>query len=240
MADTNHLSLNTFDYFIFGWCAYLALKGWRQGFLRSFVAPLSFCLALACGYHYYQNTHQLIGLIATIFLGKIVISIALSFMLSLFFGKNSPPSPSSQAMGSLLSLSWGVLMVLSILLSFSLIKPSSFPFDNMIKPLFSSGSFLFVEKNIKPQLPFFQKTEKILAISKDPEKIEELQKQPGFKKFYEDKKIQEVVNNPEIQDLIKNKETFKLLNHPKITALLEDPKTAKKFQEFYSSIKTSE
>ncbi len=237
MADTNHLSLNYFDYFIFGWSAYLVWKGWSQGFLRSLVAPLSFLLALICGYHYYQNTHQLIGLIASVFLGQIIFGIGLSFVVSLFFSKNSAPSASSQIAGSILTLIWGVLMIISLLLSLSLIKSSPFPFDNLIKPLFSSASFLFVEKHIKPRIPLLQKTEKILAISKDPDKIEELQKQPGFKKLYEDEKIQAIVNDPEIQTLIKNKDALGLLNHPKIISLLQDKDIQEKFNKFLLNIK---
>ena len=112
---------------------YSSWDGWRRGFLRTLLGPVSLLLATIVSYFYYNFTHDFLKSLLIGLIGPFVLNIILAVVLTLWnktVNQNQKANNFSRAWGGLFNLVWmgGIILLTLVLLVF--MPPNTFGIED--------------------------------------------------------------------------------------------------------------
>lgn len=232
--------MNIIDWIILGWTAYLILRGWSQGWLRSLIGPFSLILSLIIAYQFHQHGHGLTKAFLIASFGPILFPWILGFIFKWCnkrFCGDSKPNVMSRFLGVGISVLWGSLfwMICAALL---LILPSGLPgLTKAQTALRSSTLYKTVEPAITPFLPQIKiQKPRQPVISLSPGSFHStMAEKPEVQALMNHPKMQAVLEDPEIAQAIEEGQYHKLLTHAKFRELTQDEDLLKDVMAVYTS-----
>ena len=108
------MTLNSIDIIASLIILYVTAVGWHRGIVRFSLGFLSLILSTAFSFLYFKHTHNIFHSFLFFFIGSIILSIALSLLLSMWNKKvlkNKPPFILSRLLGALVGLGWSLSIV---------------------------------------------------------------------------------------------------------------------------------
>ncbi len=201
-------------------CVFLIFRGVSRGFLGSILGPLALILATIVSIVYYAWTKDIpISLCIGLF-GPFILAWIFRFFLHSWKQMTNPEgklSLVSRIGGALLTLLWGMTMVIITLLLLAMIPPVNKPLQVMYKDIHMS----YIYRIIKP-LDYYA--------------IDKPSPQENLESLSKDKRIQDIINDPKITEAIRLKDYSSLMSNPKIMALIRDPEMIKKMMAIYKQL----
>ena len=192
---------------------FLVWKGASRGFLGSLLGPLALILATIISIVYYAYTKNALPTLCIGLIGPFVLSWLFRSVLHSLNPENNL-SFISRLSGALLSLCWGMSILIMTIVLITIIPPMHSVMQSIDKDIYASK----VYQAIKPFNPF--------AVAKtDP--------QVNIKYLSQDPRIQAIINDPQIIDAVNRKDYAAMISNPKITALMQDPEMIKKMMAIY-------
>lgn len=208
--------------------AFLLWKGFSRGFLASLIGPLALILgSIAAGIYYVGTKQVTISLCIGLF-GPFVLTWILRFLLRSWNRVINPEKEIhflSRFGGALLSLSWGLTMIIITVLLLVLIPPFNKPMEILSQDIHSS----YLYHLVKPFDSMADKSNK-----------KHLSSQENIKLLSQDKRIQDVIQDPQITAAINRKDYAYLISNPKIAAIMQDPELIKKMMTLYKDMAEEE
>ena len=238
------------DFIICFLIVFYAYSGWRKGFIKSILGPVSFIICAVIAWMYFKKTHNVLISFSISFLGPFIINKFVSWIIDV---ERDPKEPQSfvgltnRWLGSAVALVWGMSMVFLIIL-FLMISPLKVA---TLQPVRASilNSFFFAV--ISPRLAVFFPA--IMPVAPTSESIDNtlpakrdkgqsaanhsLAQTQEYQNVINDPRVKDLFADPEVAQLIKDKDYFKLLNNPKFAKILEDPQLIAKMLQLQSKIK---
>ncbi len=195
-------------------CAvFLIYRGLTRGFWGSLLGPLALIFASIISFVYYTWTKDMLVSLCIGLFGPFI----LSWIFRSFLRSGNPEnnlSALSRLSGALLSLSWGMAMLIITIILLTLVPPVNKPLQSMHKDISASRIYHLIN-------PF------------NPFKVNKTTPPVTMKELSQDKRIQDIVNDPQIIDAINRKDYAALLSNPKIAAIMQDPEMIKKMMSVY-------
>ncbi|MBF0490747.1 MAG: CvpA family protein [Candidatus Omnitrophica bacterium] len=213
-------------------CLFLVFKGASQGFLASLLGPLALILGSLVSYVYYLMTNNMIVSLCIGLFGPMVLAWTFRFILRSWNRTNNPDSQLSlisRLAGALLSMSWGMTILVITILLLTFVPPINKPLEQVSKDIHNSEIYGLIKpfdhtnKPSNNSKPVSEETRKAMA----QKKMQELSK---------DERIQALIHDPVIAEAIKNKDYTALISNPKVTALMQDPELLKKMLSLYKDM----
>ncbi len=229
---TDYITIAAFLYFFF--------SGWRKGFLKTLLGPLSLVVGCLAGFAYYQKTQNMaIGLGISI-LGPFVFNILASILLKIWHRKvndSAPPSKTSQMSGGTLSLLWGGSYLILIIVMIA-IAPFNFKwFKKAQNDVLASKTYALVQQQAGDRFPnTILDIKQVTSILEDPKKLKQFQSTEEFKSLSEDKSLKDLLTDEETADQIKNKDYSALLANPKMQNVFQNKELLKKIFDLNKKI----
>ncbi|MBN1870353.1 MAG: CvpA family protein [Candidatus Omnitrophica bacterium] len=220
------------DYITFVVFLYFFYTGWRKGFLRTILGPLSLVAGCLIGYSDYQKNHNMIGALTICIISPFIICLLASLILRLWnkaVNKNQPPSEFSSLSGGIFNILWGgsYLAMMLVLITFIPLKMGWF--EKAQKDVLESKSYAFIDRIIKAKVPIGIPDIKNMAdVWQDPDKFKKMESTEEFKALQEDKTMLELFSDPQIAELARNKDYNQLLSHPKIQSVFQNKELLEK------------
>ena len=223
---------NITDYITAGAILYFFYNGWRKGFLKTLLGPISLIAGCLIGYSYYQKTQNMAVGLAICVLSPFIINILASIILKLWnkaVNSDIPPSMISRLSGSAFSILWGggYLAMMLILVA---VMPLRFGwFEKAQDDVLGSRSYALISERAGDKIPggFFD-IKKIAGVLRDPAKLKEFESTEEFKALREDARLKEFFSDEETADQVRNKDYRGLLSNPKMQAVFRDKELLKK------------
>ena len=170
------INLMITDYITAAILLYLFYKGWRKGFLKTLLGPISLVIGCIMAFVYYQRTHNITTSLLICFFSPFVLKFLASIFLKLWHkavNNNDPLSTSSRLMGSGISILWGgsYFVILYIMIA---MVPLRIPwFEKIQSDVTSSHSYAFIEHWVINKIPGASlDIKKITELLEDPSKLE--------------------------------------------------------------------
>lgn len=224
---------------------FYAYSGWRKGFFRSILSPISFVICFLFAWLYFKRTHNILISFSISMMGPFLINQFILWVLTIERGSQEEHSPidlTSRWLGCAVTLMWGLTMSLLVifLLAISPLKmePVVFARQNIIK------SFVF--SMIASRLP---KSSFVLAkddtsstmavpVGGEPPQLadQSLAQTAEYQNLITDQRIKDLFADPEVEQLIKNKDYMKLLQNKNFGRILDDPQLIAKMLQMQSKI----
>lgn len=211
---------------------YFIYRGWSQGITRTLLGPVAFLLSCVIAVIYYSKNHNLFMALAIGILGPWILTILFSLALNVWHRSVSAGkllSYASRGWGAGISLVWGSIHLLLILLFIVLFPGNARWLEGIRQDIFKSRTYSLVDQWTRHLVP--RKTLDIRAVShvlRDPDQLQNIQSSQEYKAVLEDKTIQELLTDEGIAADIKDKDFVQLMANPKIQALLENPELLQK------------
>ncbi len=203
---------------------FLIWRGMSRGFLRSLLGPASFVIGTAAAYAYYNISHNIFVSVAIGFFGPFILLWFFRVVVNSFSDVKAP-SPLSSALGALVTVSWGMVLVLPVIAVLALLPP-------MYAAINSSYAYAASRPLAKYfKLPEADAPKPAPAATKGPQQPES----PTVKALAEDKRMQEILNDPTIVKAIEEKNYAALMSNPKIMAIAQDMELMKKVLATYGN-----
>jgi len=230
----NNDILNTMitDYIMIGVLLYFFFNGWRKGFFRALLGPISLIIGCLIAFIYYQRTQNLAISLFICALSPFVLKILFSLILKLWnkaTNKGAPPSISSKLLGSTFSVLWGgsYLAILVILIGLIPVHPAWF--EKIQNDVIVSKSYHAIYHFIENKVPAASgNIKKLAAIFENPAKLQQFQSTKEFETLMEDDNLKEIFSDEETAEQIRNKEYGKLMANPKIQSVFQNEQLLKK------------
>ncbi len=221
---TDYITIAAFLYFFF--------NGWRKGFLKTLLGPLSLIIGCFAGFAYYQKTQNMAMSLGISILGPFAINILASIVLRLWHkavNGDIPLSPINRISASALSILWGgsYLALMLLLIGITPLKISWF--EKMQNDVLASKSYAFIDRQIGNKMPdTILDVKKITGLLKDPEKLEKFQSTEEFKALSSDELLKDILSDEETAEQIKSQDYGALLANPKIQEVFQNEELLKK------------
>lgn len=220
------------DYIITGILLYSFYRGWRKGFLKTLLGPLSLAAACFIGFTYYQKTQNITAGLGICILGPFLINIAASLTLKLWHAavNGGEPIPlASRLSGSSLSILWsgGYLAVTLILIATAPIRFGWF--EKIQKDVTASKSYALLGRWAGGKIAAASlDIRKIAAILRDPSGLEQFKSTGEFKALTADPRLKDLFSDEETAGQIRRKDYGRLLANPKMQAVFQDKELLQK------------
>ena len=223
---------NITDYITLGAFLYFFFNGWRKGFLKTLLGPISLIAGCLIGYGYYQRTQNIAIGLGICIIGPFIINILASILLKLWHkavNSDVPPPTISRLLASAFSILWGgsYLVMMLILIAVSPLKFGWF--EKAQKDVLESRSYAFINARLGDRIPSgLLDIKKVTDILQDPAKFEKFESTQEFKALREDTRLKELLSDEETAEQIRNKDYGKLLSNHKMQAVFQDKELLKK------------
>ena len=223
--------------------------GWRKGFFRTLIGPLSLGIFAIFGALNYDINENLFKAVMITLVGSLCLSIVLRILLMI--GRASADKKYrdehmliSRFLGGMINLAWKGIVLAGILYLVTYIPFNFLKLDMVKEDILQSRTMgylgLVVEKKTNAALTL----QKMLTVIENPNQLQSLSETAEYKAFASDPKAQAIINDPEIQTLIKNRDFARLLGNPKIRAVITDENLTKKLsklsERIYAESKSAE
>jgi hypothetical protein len=208
------------DILTLGCAVFLIWRGFSRGFLASLLGPVALILGSIVSFVYYAWTKNMVV--------SLCIGLFLPIILAWFFRQglqtwnqlNNPDknlNPISRLTGSLLSLFWGMAILIITILLAAMMPPINKPLTMLYKDIHLSHIYNLLK-------PF------------DSSAVDKPTSQESLRDLSNDQRIQDLINDPQVIDAINRKDYAYLMSNPKIAAIMQDPKLIKKMLAIYQTM----
>ncbi|MCB9771199.1 MAG: CvpA family protein [Candidatus Omnitrophica bacterium] len=233
---------------VFGFLVLLyAFGGWRQGFVKSLLGPISFIVCFVLAWMYFKKTHNILIAFSISILGPFFIKMIASWIIDV--QKPTGPGPLNRALGTVVSLTWGMTITILIIM-FLVISPTP---NVQMKSIRNNvvGSAVFAL--ISPQLANFMPMPKArdlgseniapvettteMSAAGNPTVDPALIKTVEYQNVINDPRIRDLYDDPEVKKIIEDQDYMKLLQNPKFAKILDDPQLIGKLLKLQSKIR---
>jgi hypothetical protein len=212
---------------------YLLNQGAGRGFLLSLFGPFSIIIATIVSVMYYQTTQDMAASLIIGLIGPLLLGLLLKLLLNTWVkATNSKIQPDflSRFGGAILTLMWGWVFIVLILILLSILPPWGPTLGAVHNDVMRSVSYQAARPLEKMLFgPAKQKASPAAAGSPIKD-VQSLAQDPRFQK---------VLQDPEIQKEIQAHDIAKLMQNPKmmdlVQQLMADPETMKKVLAIYRS-----
>jgi uncharacterized membrane protein required for colicin V production len=176
---------NITDYITLGAFLYFFFNGWRKGFLRTRLGPISLIVGCFIGYGYYQKTQNVALGLGICIIGPFIINILASLVLKLWHkavNSDIPLSIVSRLSASALSILWSgsYLVMMMILIAVSPLKFGWF--EKTKKDVLESRSYAFINARLGDRIPpGFLISKKLPASCRIPKNLKSLNRLTNLK-----------------------------------------------------------
>lgn len=216
----------------------LMLRGFSRGFMHSLIGPISIIITTFISAVYYQATKNVVVSLLIGTIGPLILAVFLRFILKEWArttNNDIKPSFLSCTAGALLTLSWGwVFIVFLILLLTILPMPGKLAVAQ--NDILRSMSYTRIAKPLVG--PMLNQKVADIVTSKSPDGTVNISNN-DLSSIAQDPRFQKVIQDPEIQQEINAHDMVKLLSNPKILKLtqdlMSDPAMLKKVLAAYRS-----
>jgi uncharacterized membrane protein required for colicin V production len=223
---------NITDYITIGAFLYFFYSGWRKGFLKTLLGPVSLIAGCLIGYHYYEKTQNIAVGLAICIISPFIITILASIILKIWHkavNSDIPPSMISRLSGSAFSILWGggYLAMMLILIAVAPFRLGWF--EKVQNDVLKSRSYALIIAQVGDKIPNeFLDIKKVVSVLQDPAKLERFASTEEFKALKADTLLKEISDDKEIAEQIRNKNYRELLSNPKMQAVFQDKELLKK------------
>ena len=245
------------DLITFAFSMFLWIRGFSRGFMNTLINPFSIIVTSSLSAIYYQDHPKdwvislSIGIIGPFILTFVIKSLLRTIAKAT--DTDIKPGLISRLAGSIISIAWGWVFVVFILIPIALLPPLWGKMwiavhDDVIKSMSYNSVAKPLEKDIFTMLaagdPFLSK--KVSSLFDNASKnnaptttATDTPVNSDTRSLAEDPRFQEVMQDPEVKKDIDTHDFVKLMSNPKVMALTEkimtDPATLHKVMELYSN-----
>lgn len=228
------------DYIIVGALFYFFFRGWNKGFLKTLIGPIALIISGFTGYTHYQKTQDMNTALLICIAGPIIISILLSFSITLWrkaAKSDTPPSLTSALLGSSFSILWSGSYLALFLILIGMVPIRAAWFEKIQEDVTLSKSYSFIRNWADDKIPIVSfDVKKVIRILQDPAKLEQFESTEEFQNLMEDDQLKGLFSDKEISEQIQNKNYSRLLSNPKMQAIFQDKELLKKIFAFNKMI----
>ncbi len=224
--------LNMTDYITLGAFLYFFFNGWRKGFLKTLLGPISLIVGCLIGYSHYQKTQNIGAALAICIISPFIFTFLASIILKLWnktVNSDIPPSTVSRLSGSAFSLLWGggYLVIMMVLIA---VSPLKFGWlETAQNNVLASRSYALITERFGDKIPSgFLDIKKVTAVLQNPAKLEAFESSPEFKALRSDARLKELFSDKKTAEQIVNKDYGGLLSNPKMQAVFKDKELLQK------------
>jgi uncharacterized membrane protein required for colicin V production len=204
----------------------LATNGYYQGFAGSIAGPLCFLAGSLIGYTAYLLTRNAGGG----FLACVLCSFFFNWLLKTIWrlrGQQTPGKISrlSRALGALLHVSWGIMVILFVLLLLTFLPLKEGRFAFAWKDMNSSLAYQYISQQIKERDILGGRSLACAGglCSLDEEGLTALTEDKEVISMMNDPRMQKLINSPKLQKAVLNQDTAAIMNDPDVKSLTKDP-----------------
>jgi uncharacterized membrane protein required for colicin V production len=223
---------NVTDYITVGAFLYFFYNGWRKGFLKTLLGPISLIAGCLLGYFYYQKNQNIATGLAICTISPFFIHIAASLLLKLWHkavNSDIPPSRASRLSGSAFSIVWGGGYLAIMLILISVIPLQVEWFERVQNDVLASRTYALISDRVGDKIPKgLLDIKKVTSILQDPAKLEKFESTEELQALREDSRFKALVDDEETAEQIRNKEYHKLLTNPIMRDIFQDEELLKK------------
>ena len=223
---------NITDYITIGALFYFFYNGWRKGFLKTLLGPISLIAGCVIGYSHYQKTQNIATSLAICVISPFIINILASMILKLWHkavNNDIPPSMISRLSGSAFSILWGGSYVAIMLILIAVVPLRFGWFEKVQNDVLGSRSYALINERVGDKIPDgLLDIKKVVSILQDPAKLEKFESSEEFKVLKKDTRLKELFADEETAEQIRNKDYGGLLSNPKMQSVFQDKELLKK------------
>jgi uncharacterized membrane protein required for colicin V production len=236
---------NVIDLMICFLIVFYAFSGWRKGFFRSILGPVSFVICFLFAWLYFKRTHNILISFTISMIGPFLINQFVLWVMSIERDSQEDRSPidlTSRWLGCAVTLLWGLTMSLLVLFLLAIsplkIEPIVFARQNIVK------SFVFSILSSRLSRSSFalatDESNSTTAASTGGKSVgledNSLVKTAEYQDLITDQRIKDLFADPEVQQLIKDKDYMKLLQNKNFGMILDDPQLIAKILQMQNKI----
>jgi len=227
------------DYIVLIVVSLSTFNGWRRGFLRSLLGPLSLVLCSVLSFVYFQKTHNLFWSLLLCVLGPLLLNILLPLLLKI--GQKTAPedksiSSSSRILGALFNLSWNTGTLILFLVWILMLPANVFGLAKIHSDINGSMTISLLNQLLPNYLPLVDHFQNTWRVLNDPKERKMIESSPEYTALSQDEKIQGILADQDLIDQIRRGEMAKILSNPKIQEIFQDKELIKKFLALENSI----
>jgi uncharacterized membrane protein required for colicin V production len=233
MKENIYMLFTTTDYVVGVLLLVFFLTGWRKGFLRALIGPISFTVCCVVATIHFDLTGNIFTSFLIAITGTFFLSIILRFVL--FLVRRSVDKDyrdyvfiGSRFLGGIFSLIWKGTITVMIVLVISLLPGKIRGVDKIHESIIHSMTYSLVNQYVIRRIPVARDTFYMLSLFKDPELADKLSSTREYKEFFSDERIQELLSDDDIQRHMEEGDITKLISNPKIISVVQDDKLMKK------------
>ena len=236
---------NIIDLIICFLIVFYAFSGWRKGFFRSILGPISFVICFLFAWLYFKRTHNILISFTISMIGPFLINQFILWVVTIERESREDRLTidlTSRWLGCAVTLIWGLTMSLLVvvLLAVSPLKmePIVFARQNIVKSFVFS---LFSSRLPKSSLALAtDQSNSATVIQNDGESSgpadQSLVQTAEYQDLINDARIKDLFADPEVQQLIKDKNYMKLLQNKNFGRILDDPKLIAKMLQLQNKM----
>ena len=222
-----HIFNHAIDYFVLVSFLYFMTRGYKQGFLKTIIGPISLIICGILGYYYYHVREELLRSLFIISFGPFLFAIGIHILLRVWdtvsLDKDEKISALSRFLGSCFCLLWRGPLLLITLLLLTLLPSGEFGWlANFQDKIFNSYSYQIMKGITQDQLPTADGITKVLGAMRDPEKVGKMRASQEYQNIMKEPEFAEFIEDEKVKRLIDEKNLTALISHPKMRALLNN------------------
>ncbi len=221
------------DFITFFLSILFLVRGSSRGFMNSLIGPFSIIVTTIISIIYYQTTNDIIASVSLGLIGPLLLIPLLKFLLKKWAkatNREIKPGFLSCLAGSILTLIWGWVFIILILILLTVLPPWGKPLAVVHNDVANSFSYLLVNP-LKNILFAPSKQNATALVSEAPNQ--------DAKSLAQDPRFQKILQDPDIQKEIDAHDFVKLMSNPKMMDLVQqimsDPVAMKKVMALYRS-----
>ena len=211
---------------------YFFYSGWRKGFFRTLLGPISLIAGCLMAFIYYQKNHNIVASMGICILGPFIIHFLISIVLKIWHkavNDDAPLSFISRLFGGSFSVLWGGTYLAMMLILIGMVPIHVGWFEKAQKDVLASKSYTFINTLVNEKIPIaIPDIKKIASTFEDPAKLKALENTEELEALRADDRLQDLFSDEETAEQIKNKNYGKLLVNPKMQEVFQNEELLKK------------
>ncbi len=140
------------DYIAAAVLLFFFFTGWRKGFFKTILGPITMIVGCVMGYLYYQKTHNMAVSLGICIIGPFMINFLVSLVLKIWHkavNDDAPLALMSRLFGGAFSLFWGSCYLVMTLILIGIVPIRIGWFEKVQDDVLASKSYAFIDTLIK-------------------------------------------------------------------------------------------
>lgn len=221
-----HIPPNTTDIVLFCFLLFFFLDGWRKGFFKSAIGPITFVFCSLIGIIYFDLTQNFVKAIFITAVATMIINIIILIIFTLGQRSVDPAyrdySPRlGRLLGSVTNMTWQgcILFIIAFLVT---VAPFQVYGLNKIQTnIQQSYSYFFLARELN-ELPAMQKIITAFSIFENSDQMQQLSTTQEFQYFFSNPKVQSLLQDEIFMKDLKERNIPKIMSNPRILDVFKD------------------